>query len=359
MRWALLLICGCVAPSDDPCAADFPPPLVPPDNAPSEPKIDLGRHLFYDKRLSENQTQSCASCHKQSRAFTDGRTLGLGSTGDDHPRNAMTLTNVAYLATLGWADPELRELEQQASIPMFAQDPIELGMHGLEDLLLERLRQEPRYQELFPLSFPEETDPFSVTSVVRALSAFERTLISSDSPYDRFVRSEPLSAQAERGRRLFESEALGCRGCHVGFNFTDSVRHGCSEPVEIFHNNGLYNLGGTGAFPAPNTGLHAITGRDEDMGKFRVPTLRNISKTAPYMHDGSIATLDEVLDHYSAGGRTIDSGPLAGDGSASRYKDERVTGFELSASERAHLLAFFESLTDETFLADPRFANPW
>lgn len=341
---------------------NFPRPKLPADNPMSEVKVELGRRLFYDKRLSENQTQACASCHKQELAFTDGRTFGLGSTGEDHPRNAMGLTNVAYLSTLGWANPITFELEQQAVVPMFGAEPVELGLRGKEALLLERLRAEPKYQELFPRAFAEDADPFSVTNVVRAISAFERTLISGDSPYDRFVRGDQnaLSASADRGRLLFNSEKLECFHCHNGFNFQDSVNHACKTSREIrFHNTGLYNLGGTGAYPEPNTGVFAVSAKETDMGRFRAPTLRNIAKTAPYMHDGSIATLDEVLDHYAAGGRTITDGPNAGVGSANPYKDALMIGFELSAEERADVIAFLESLTDETFLANPAFSDPW
>jgi cytochrome c peroxidase len=340
----------------------FPRPKVPADNLMSAVKIELGRHLFYDKRLSENETQACATCHEQEKGFTDGRVLGLGSTGEDHPRNAMGLTNVAYLATYGWANSMLHELEAQAVVPMFGDMPVELGLRGKEELLLSRLRAEPKYQDLFPRAFPEAADPFSVTSVVRAISTFERTLISGSSPYDRFVAGDTtaLSASADRGRMLFNSERLECFHCHNGFNFQDSVNHACKTSLEIrFHNTGLYNVGGTGAYPAPNTGIHETSGRASDMGRFRAPTLRNIAVTAPYMHDGSIATLEEVLDHYGAGGRTISDGPNAGVGSDNPFKSALLIGFELTAEEKADVIAFLESLTDQAFLTDPRFSDPW
>jgi cytochrome c peroxidase len=169
-----------------------------------------------------------------------------------------------------------------------------------------------------------------------------------------------LSASALRGQDLFFSEELECFHCHGGFNFSDSVATETTNIIEVmFHNTGLYNLGGTGDYPPENTGLHALTGVPTDMGRFRAPSLRNIAKTAPYMHDGSIATLDEVLDHYAAGGRTIEEGPFAGVGADNPYKSEFVTGFSLTPDERADLLAFLESLTDETFLTDPRFASPF
>jgi cytochrome c peroxidase len=148
--------------------------------------------------------------------------------------------------------------------------------------------------------------------------------------------------------------------CHNGFNFQDSINYVGKGPLELrFHNTGLYNIGGTGAYLSPNTGVHELTQKPQDMGRFRVPSLRNIALTAPYMHDGSIATLDEAIDHYAAAGRTIASGPLAGDGSASPLKSDLMIGFTISAEERADLIAFLESLTDETFVNDPKLSDPW
>jgi cytochrome c peroxidase len=246
---------------------------------------------------------------------------------------------------------------------MFGDNPVELGLRGKEAELLERLRAEPRYQQLFPLAFPDQDDLFSVASVVRAISAFERTLVSGTSPYDRFVyggEADALSESAKRGGDLFNSERLECFHCHNGFNLQDSVNYQGKGALEIrFHNTGLYNIDGTGEYPAPNTGVHEITQRPEDMGRFRVPSLRNVALTAPYMHDGSIATLSEVIDHYAAGGRTIESGPYAGDGSENPRKSGFIVGFEISEQERADLIAFLESLTDEEFITDPAFADPW
>jgi cytochrome c peroxidase len=341
----------------------FPVPVVPPDNPMSPAKVELGRHLFYDVRLSNNQTQSCASCHRQALAFTDGLVQSVGSTGELHPRSSMSIANIVYAAALTWANPLLLELEHQAAVPIFGTNPVELGMNGLEDELAARLAAEPRYQELFPEAFPEDDAPISVANMVRALACFQRTVISGRSPFDRYAYEGDegaISPAARRGLELFNSHRLECFHCHVGFNFQDSIKHEGKAFIEIrFHNTGLYNLGGTGAYPAPNTGLHAITGNPEDMGKFRVPTLRNIAVTAPYMHDGSIATLSEVLDHYAAGGRTIADGPYAGVGSENPYKSNLMPGFQLTAEERQDLLEFFDSLTDESFLADPRLANPW
>lgn len=341
--------------------AGFPPPRIPGDNPMSAAKVKLGRFLFYDKRLSLNQTQACASCHQQQHAFTDGRVHALGSTGAAHRRNSPSLTNVAYASRLTWANSLINRLEDQALVPMFGDTPIELGLPD-EATLTQRLASDRRYSALFAAAFPSEHAPITVKNVTRAVAAFERTLISGDSPYDRYTRGDAtaLSDTAKRGMVLFFSERLECFHCHGGFNFADAVDHAkLPEPERAFHNNGLYNVDGQGGYPEDDRGLYEITHAARDMGRFKAPTLRNVAVTAPYMHDGSIATLAEVIDHYAAGGRTIDDGPHAGDGSKSPLKDQFVTGFIVTAQERSDLLAFLESLTDASFLTDPRFGDPF
>ncbi len=340
----------------------FPKPLVPPTNPMSVTKVELGRRLFYDIRLSGNQTFSCASCHEQARAFADANILAIGSTGEIHPRNSMPLMNVAYLGRFTWANNALAELEMQAIVPIFGDDPVELGLRNMESTLLTRLADEPLYPPLFAEAFPADAEPISVANVVKALAAFQRTLISGRSPFDRFQLGDAtaISDSAKRGKDLFDSERLECFHCHQGFNLMDVVKYEGKPFVEArFHNTGLYNLGGTGAYPAGNTGLYELTGNPADMGKFRASTLRNIALTAPYFHDGSAATLDDVIDHYAAGGRTIASGPNAGIGAQNPFKSSFLIGFTLTDQERADLKAFLESLTDETFVTDPRFADPW
>ena len=159
---------------------------------------------------------------------------------------------------------------------------------------------------------------------------------------------------------LFFSERLECFHCHGGFNFTDSTTHAGSDVDRVgYHNTGLYNLNEVGAYPDDNTGLFDMTGEPRDMGRFKAPSLRNIAVTAPYMHDGSVATLEDVIANYERGGRLIEDGEQAGDGRLSPFKSEFVTGFEISAGERADLLAFLESLTDDSVLTDPRLSNPF
>jgi cytochrome c peroxidase len=340
----------------------FPTPVVPPDNRMTNEKVELGRHLFYDTRLSGNGTQACASCHQQELAFTDGAATATGSTGEAHPRNSMTLTNVAYASTLAWANPLLFNLEDQALVPMFGTDPVELGLNGMEEEMLERLEAVPKYQELFAAAY-NDADPFTLVNVVRAIGAFGRTLISGNSPFDRYQAGDEdaVSESVKRGFAMTLTEKFECFHCHAGFNMQDAVNFVGKGFVEsLFHNTALYNIDGLGAYPAPNTGIREVTLDPADMGRFRAPTLRNVAVTAPYMHDGSIQTLDEVLDHYAAGGRTIPTGqPNAGVGSANPLKSIFMVGFEMSAQERADMLAFLESLTDEEFLTNPAFSNPW
>ncbi|MCU0617322.1 MAG: di-heme enzyme [Gemmatimonadaceae bacterium] len=341
----------------------FPTPVVPADNPMSAAKVDLGRHLFYDRRLSGNGTQSCASCHLQSRAFTDGRVVGIGSTGERHPRNSMSIANVGYASVLNWGNPNLASLEQQALLPMFGESPVELGLAGMENELLARLQADSVYGRLFRSAFPERPSPVSVETITKALASFQRSLISGDSPYDRYkFRNDrtAMSASALRGEALFFSEETECFHCHAGVMFSASTEYvGKAFREQEYFNNGLYNVGGTGAYPADNTGLKEFTGLAADMGSHKAPTLRNIAVTAPYMHDGSIATLGEVIDHYARGGRLIREGPHAGDGALSPFKNGFVKGFTITPQEKADLIAFLESLTDSTLLTSPRFANPW
>jgi cytochrome c peroxidase len=339
----------------------FPKPRVPADNPMTAAKAELGRYLFYDTRLSVNRMASCATCHKQELAFTDGRPVSRGATGESHSRGAMSLVNVAYSAVLTWSNPQMKDLEQQALVPMFGKHPIELGLEG--DALLSLLRSDSRYSAWFSRAFPEARDPFTIENVTRAIACFERTIISARSPWDRYHygREEgAISESAKRGEILFFSQPLSCFRCHSGFDFSgDTTSDGRPEREPEFHNTGLYNVAGALSYPSPNVGIFEFTKDPKDVGKFKAPTLRNIAVTAPYMHDGSLATLDDVLDHYAAGGRTIHSGPYAGVGRNNPLKDPLIGGFHLSSQDRDDLIAFLESLTDDAVLHDPRFASPW
>ncbi len=364
---ALLAVgCGDESPSAPPyewkLPAGFPEPFVPEDNPMSEAKVQLGRHLFYDARLSGNGTQSCGSCHEQQRAFTDGRATPIGSTGDHVPRNSPGLANVAYVSTYTWANPQLETLEAQALVPLFNEVPTELGLAPRLDEVLQRLRDDSRYPDLFRSAFPGEAEPVSKDALVKALASFQRTLLSGDSPYDRYLQGDntAMSQSAKRGMELFFGERAECYHCHSGPHLTNSFRAKDSKLQGMqFFNNGLYNVDGNGAYPSDNPGLFEFTLKGTDQGRFRVPPLRNVALTPPYMHDGSIPTLEAVIDHYMAGGRNVTEGPLAGDGRANPNKDPLVRPFTLTADERADLIAFLESLSDTAFTQEPRFSNPW
>ncbi|MEO1147091.1 MAG: MbnH family di-heme enzyme [Cyanobacteria bacterium J06638_22] len=341
----------------------MPRPLVPEGNPMSTEKVALGRRLFYDTRLSVTGDFSCGSCHLQSLAFTDGKTVGVGATGEAHPRNSMSLTNVAYSSVLTWANPLMQDLETQSLVPLFGEHPVEMGMAGREGEIIMMLQEDESYAELFPTAFDAEADPFTVRNITKAIAAFERVLISGNSPYDRYRYggdSNAISTSAKRGEALFNSERLECFHCHSGFNFSDSVMHERSPFREIaFHNTGLYNIDGNGAYPPENPGLYEITDDPAHMGHFKAPTLRNVAVTAPYMHDGSIATLEEAIAHYAAAGRSIESGEFAGVGSDNPLKSIFVVGFELTDQEHEDVLAFLNSLTDDEFLQDPALSDPW
>jgi cytochrome c peroxidase len=325
----------------------------------SHEKVELGRHLFYDTALSADGSMSCASCHLQALAFTDGQQTHAGVHGEPGLRNAQSLANVAYLPTLTWSNPNLDRLEQQILVPLFGERPIELGMSGKERELFAALAAEPIYPPLFAAAFPEEDGRIGLSTVTKSLAAFMRSMMSFRSPYDRFVRQgdvTAMSAAALRGEALFFEERLECAHCHGGLNFTDNIaRVGQSFPETNFHNTGLYNLDGDGKYPALNPGLREFTLAAADEGKFRTPSLRNVGVTAPYMHDGSVATLEEaVRDHYALGGRAG-----GGEHGRSPLRDPFIEGFSITDEEVADLVAFLNSLTDASFLTDPRFGDPF
>lgn len=339
----------------------FPEPRVPADNQMSADKVELGRYLFYDRRLSGNGTQSCASCHVQALAFTDGRPLAIGSTGEMHPRNAQGLANVVYSPTLTWANPALVTLEKQMEVPLFGTDPVEMGVndHNSNEVL-GRLATDPEYPARFARAFPGQDGAITWEHVISGIAAFQRTLLSGNSRYDQYLQGTTKLSPAEtRGKDLFFGEKAECFHCHGSFNFNDQTIYAKSRLVDTpFHNTGLYNIDGTGAYPEPNRGVHELSQKLMDMGAFRAPSLRNVEVTAPYMHDGSIATLEEVLNVYAAGGRQIHNGPYAGDGRANPYKNDLINQIELDDHERADLVAFLKTLTDREFLSNPRFSDP-
>ena len=337
-----------------------PKPVVPEDNPMTAEKVELGRHLFYEPRLSITGQYSCATCHQQSLAFTDGKKVAIGSTDEAHARNSMSLANVAYSPVLTWANPLMTNLESQALIPIFGEHPIEMGMVGKEQQMIQWMQDDPKYRQMFAEAFPSK-QPVNISNLTKALASFQRSLVSFNSPYDRYRyqgETNTISAAGKRGEKLFNSERLECFHCHSGINFSDSIHENLAFTETAFHNTGLYNTDGEGSYPPENTGIKEITQEAEDMGRFKAPTLRNIALTAPYMHDGSVATLRDAIAHYQAGGRTISEGEYAGVGSANPYKSGFIKGFEITESEIEDLIAFLQSLTDEEFIGNPAYSDP-
>ena len=328
----------------------FPFPVVPDDNLMSDIKVKLGRYLFYDRRLSINGQYSCASCHQQDKAFSDGLSQAVGATQEKHTRNTMSLVNVAFNTSLTWASNDILTLEDQIRIPLFNREPVEMGLTDLEEKIMVLLRADERYRSWFTQAFPADSEVFTIDNIIKAIAAFVRTLISGDSIYDRlvykYVRVE-MSESAWRGMRLFYSEKTNCSQCHKGFNFSGPVNYRGAMDVEPgFHNTGLYSVNQHGAYPVSDQGLYSITSSLGDMGKCRAPSLRNIEYSAPYMHDGSIDTLEAVIDHYATAGRT--SSPI---------KDSLITGFEIRDESRRDLLNFLLSLLDTSFVTNTAFSN--
>lgn len=299
----------------------FPQPDIPADNALTRTRVALGRRLFYDPALSKDSTRSCGSCHFPQLAFSDSTAVSFGIEHRAGTRNAPALANAAYQKRL------LREggvptLEMQILVPV--QEHNEFDFNIL--LVAERLQQMPEYVALADKAYGRAPDAFVIT---RSIAAFERTLLSGDSPYDQYTfQGKPfaLSPSEKRGLGLFQSERLNCSKCHEGFLFTN----------QDFANNGLYEI-------YPDSGRMRLTGLESDRAMFKVPALRNIALTAPYMHDGSIPTLEAVIDHYQTGGR------------AHPNKSPLLKPFALTAEERSDLLAFLRSLTDHKFINNPEF----
>ncbi|HEY0195511.1 MAG TPA: MbnH family di-heme enzyme [Kofleriaceae bacterium] len=373
---ALVVMLGCASSAESPptdeagyrailAVPDYlEVPAIPSANPPTAEKIALGRRLFYDRRLSGNQTMACAGCHDQRRGFADGLVHPIGSTGQGLRRNSPGLANAVYHSTFTWANNGLRTLEDQLQVPIRNDNPIELGVNDANTPeVLARFDGDPSYARMFAAAFPDRAPGATVEQISFALASFCRTLVSADSPYDRYLRGDKaaISDAAKRGAALFNGERLECFHCHSGVNLTVSYRDFASTEDTVryaFFNNGLYNVDGTGGYPAQDQGLYDLTFQPNQRGRFRPPTLRNVAVTAPYMHDGSLATLTDVVRHYAAGGRVIATGPDAGDGRLSPLKSPLVSGFQITDDEIAEVVAFLESLTDQGFLDNPAFSDP-
>lgn len=307
------------------------------DNPLTVEGVELGRRLFYEKRLSANNSISCASCHQQAHAFADDRAFSPGFDRTPTKRNAMSLTNLLWVRHFFW-DGRASSLEAQAVTPMT--DPHEMG----QSLDSSVRKLQGIYNPLFAAAFGSD----SITSdrIIRAIAQFERTLISDNAPYDRYIRGEYQPSAAERrGLTLFYGSptaamsvrSAGCGNCHGGPKTFS----------ETYHNNGLDSL-------PQDPGRSGVTGMDYDRGRFRVVTLRNIALTGPYMHDGRFKTLTEVIDHYNEHVRCSPTlSPSLKDSS------NNPSRLRLSPREKSDLLAFLNMLTDSVFISDPRFSDPF
>lgn len=311
----------------------FPPLPVPPDNPTTVQGVALGRRLFYDPILSGDSTQACASCHVQQFGFSDnGRRFSLGIDHVAGTRNAPALTNVGWAAGQFW-DGREPTLESQALQPV--PNPIE--MHESWDRAVTKLRRQRDYPDLFGAAFGSR-DIVSAR-VVQAIAQFERTFVSANTRYDRFLRHEiDLSPEERRGYVLFFSERGECFHCHVDRTFTD----------QGYQNNALDST-------SVDAGRFVVSGDPNDLLKFKTPTLRNVVFSAPYMHDGRFATLEEVLDHYDSGGhgtQTVSPFLL-------NLRRNHTEGHGLSPEDKANLIAFVKTLTDSAFVTNPALASPF
>jgi len=290
----------------------FPEPEFPEGNELTHERVELGRMLFHDPSLSRDSSLSCASCHLSSLAFTDGKPISTGIAGRLGNRNTPSLFNVAYHPYF-FAEGGSPSLEMQSHGPIETEHEMDFNLREAAD----RLKGNPRYVELANLAYGRPMDTYVLT---RAIASFERTLYSGNADYDAYQRGDAsaLSPEAQRGMQLFFSEKANCSSCHSGFNFTD---YG-------FYNIGLY------AKDNEDLGRYRITLDSADISRFKTPSLRNVALTAPYMHDGSLKTLERVVAHFNQGGN------------GHYNQDSRLKPLNLTESEQQDLVAFLESLTE-------------
>jgi cytochrome c peroxidase len=327
----------------------------------AEKQVELGHYLFFDRRLSVNNTRSCGTCHNPEFAFTDGYKRSLGAYADLHQRNTQPVFNLLFLKYLTSSDSSLHFAQQQMQNPLFNQHPVEMGMTGNEKKILLKIIDDKRYQSLFAEAFPGQQNPISVTNIITSISQFIYTIRSERSSYDRFISgdSNALTAGQRRGKQLFFSSQLQCATCHGGFNFSTPSLLTAAGDTQYYFNTGLYNVGNRNTYPEYDKGLYQHTKQIKDNGAFRVPTIRNLAFTAPYFHDGSAATLDEVIRIYESGGRVLLQGEYKGDGRKNIFKHSLITGFSLNSQERKELISFLLSLSDSSVITNPAYANPF
>ncbi|MCW5925195.1 MAG: c-type cytochrome [Saprospiraceae bacterium] len=299
----------------------FPNPAFPDGNELTPARWALGKKLFYDPVMSSDSTLSCASCHHAAKAFSDTVAFSPGVAGRPGTRNAPTLANIGYHPYFT-REGGVPTLEMQILVPI--QEHNEFDFNIL--LIAERLLRDTAYTRMSQEAYGRSPDAFIIT---RSIACFERTFISGQSRYDQYFfqkKNAALTATEKRGMDLFFSEKTDCSQCHTGFNITNYA----------FENNGLYA-------DYPDPGRFRLTELESDRARFKVPTLRNAALTAPYMHDGSLPTLEAVVEHYNSGGQPHPN------------KSTLIRPLALTATEKADLVAFLNSLTDEAFISNPKF----
>lgn len=264
-------------------------------------KVNLGRHLFYDTRLSYNLTKSCVSCHDPSLAFTDGYRTSSGADGYNVKHNALSLLNVKYRTKYTWANPAIVSLQMQIQFPFFNEHPTELGWKGQEQIIVNRFATDANYQQLFKLAYPNQKNPFNTHNIQEAIISFEEQLVAYNAPYDQYLKGNQIAmnTQAIAGMKLFSSDKLSCIKCHTW-----------EQPFKKYESK--FNAG------------------------IRIPSLRNVMITAPYMHDGSLENIFAVFQHY-----------------------EKKYSLNLNKKEQQELIAFFNALTDTSYLSNKELLNPF
>lgn len=264
-------------------------------------KVNLGRHLFYDTKLSYNLTKSCVSCHDPSLAFTDGYRTSSGADGYNVKHNALSLLNVKYRTKYTWANPAIVSLQMQIQFPFFNEHPTELGWKGQEQIIVNRFATDANYQQLFKLAYPNQKNPFNTHNIQEAIISFEEQLVAYNAPYDQYLKGNQIAmnTQAIAGMKLFSSDKLSCIKCHTW-----------EQPFKKYESK--FNAG------------------------IRIPSLRNVMITAPYMHDGSLENIFAVFQHY-----------------------EKKYSLNLNKKEQQELIAFFNALTDTSYLSNKELLNPF
>ncbi len=309
--------------------------------------VELGHYLFFDKGLSFNFSKSCSSCHDPRLAFTDGYRKSLGATADLHQRNSSSLINISQNKYFTQGDSTLLTIEKQLLLPLFNEKVLELGLKGYENEVLDRIKNSKSYQIIFK-KYNKSLTNVNWELLIHGLASYCRNLNSYNSKYDLYLKSynsQLLSSQERLGMNLFFSDSLGCGNCHNGANLNNPKKIGSS----FYAKNGFYEIQKTNVNTLFSTdyGLYNISGKKDDIGRFRIPSLRNVLLTSPYMHDGSFSELSDVIKIYSHGGVK------------SEFNPGNMNKFSLTKAEIDAVISFLGTLTDTSYMSNPLFNSPF